>query len=98
MVVRPTHADKASAGCWSLLSSEWQQIAATPKSGVATGDDAVDFYRSCGWADEESLTLASTGMTTISLTQTNYQHSRRREKLWQGSGLRASGSTQGSLR
>ena len=25
----PTHADKASAGCWSLLSNEWQQIAAT---------------------------------------------------------------------
>jgi hypothetical protein len=65
----PTHADKASAGCWSLLSDEWQQIAATPKSRVATGDDAVDFYRSCGWADEESLTLASTGMTTIILTR-----------------------------
>jgi GNAT superfamily N-acetyltransferase len=28
---------------------------------VATADDAVDFYRSCGWADEESLTRASTG-------------------------------------
>jgi len=26
----PTHADKASAGCWSLLSNEWQQTAATP--------------------------------------------------------------------
>jgi GNAT superfamily N-acetyltransferase len=35
----------------------------------ATGEDAVDFYRSCGCADEQSLTLASTGMTTIILTK-----------------------------
>src|SRR5829696_10544863 len=61
----PTHADKASAGCWSLLPNQWATGRGYTQVRFATGDDAVDFYRSCGWADEESLTLASTGMTTI---------------------------------
>jgi hypothetical protein len=65
----PTHADKASAGCWSLLPNEWATGRGYTQVRFATGDDAVDFYRSCGWADEESLTLASTGMTTIILTR-----------------------------
>jgi hypothetical protein len=50
------HADKASAGCWSLLPNEWATGRGYTQVSFATGDDAVDFYRSCGWADEESLT------------------------------------------
>lgn len=36
---------------------------------VATGDEAVDFYRRCGWRDVEMLHLASTGIRTTILTK-----------------------------
>jgi hypothetical protein len=34
---------------------------------VATGDDAVDFYRCCGWQPVDRLRLASTGIITTIL-------------------------------
>ena len=35
---------------------------------VATGPDAVDFYRRCGWVDVEDLVLADGGRLTTVLT------------------------------
>ena len=65
----PPHADKASG---RLLVTALERVASDrgyAQVWVAIGDEAVDFHRSCGWADEESLTLASTGMTNIILTK-----------------------------
>jgi GNAT superfamily N-acetyltransferase len=69
MVVR---SDARRQGVGRLLVSALERVAADrgySQVWVATGKEAVDFYRSCGWVDEESLTLASTGVTTIILTK-----------------------------
>lgn len=36
---------------------------------VATGDEAVGFYRRCGWSDAETLRLVATGVPTTILTK-----------------------------
>jgi GNAT superfamily N-acetyltransferase len=36
---------------------------------VATGDDAVEFYRHCGWTDEERLVLAKEKLATTIMSK-----------------------------
>ena len=69
MVVRP---EARRQGIGRLLVTALERTAAGrgfSQIWVATGNDAVDLYRACGWAVQESLTLASTGMTTSILTK-----------------------------
>lgn len=54
------------------LLSEVEALAARSGYGsvwVATGDEAVAFYRRCGWQGVERLRLASTGIPTTILTK-----------------------------
>jgi GNAT superfamily N-acetyltransferase len=44
------------------------------RTWVATGDDAVDFYRRCGWRPVDRLRLASTGITTTILQKRTDRH------------------------
>jgi GNAT superfamily N-acetyltransferase len=55
----------------SLLSAMEERAAAQGfrQLWVATGDEAVGFYRRCGWADTERLRLASTSVPTTILTK-----------------------------
>lgn len=69
LVVR---ANARRQGIGRLLVAALERVAADrgdPQVWVATGGDAAVFYRSCGWSEEKSLTLASTGMPTIILTR-----------------------------
>lgn len=55
-----------------LLLSSIEHLAADwghEQVWVATGDDAVGFYRQCGWQDAERLRLVSTGILTTILTK-----------------------------
>ena len=69
MVVR---SDVRRQGIGTLLVMALERLAADhgySQVWVATGGDAVGFYRACGWADEESLILASTGLGATVLTK-----------------------------
>jgi GNAT superfamily N-acetyltransferase len=59
-------------GIGRLLVSELERVAASRGMAdvwVATGWEAVDFYRRCGWVEAETLRLASTGVPTTILTK-----------------------------
>lgn len=66
LVVRPQSRQQQ---CGRLLVSSLEQLAAGrsfEEVWVATGEQAVDFYRRCGWSDVQTLHLASAGtLTTI---------------------------------
>jgi GNAT superfamily N-acetyltransferase len=69
MVVR---SNARRQGIGRLLVTALERVAADrgyTQVSVATGDDAVDFYRSCGWGRRRIADLASTGMATIILTK-----------------------------
>jgi GNAT superfamily N-acetyltransferase len=55
-----------------LLLSKMEERAAAQgfrQVWVATGDEAVGFYRQCGWRDTERLRPVSTGVPTTILTK-----------------------------
>lgn len=80
-----TNVKAVRPGCWEwsceggrkrnvgrLLLSSIEHLAADwghEQVWVATGDDAVGFYRQCGWQDAERLRLVSTGTLTTILTK-----------------------------
>jgi GNAT superfamily N-acetyltransferase len=54
------------------LLENLQDLAASlghPQTWVATGSEAVEFYRRCGWVAVEHLQLESTGISTTILTK-----------------------------
>jgi GNAT superfamily N-acetyltransferase len=67
MVVR---AENRRRGVGRQLLESLQDVAASlghPRTWVATGDEAVEFYQRCGWAPVEHLRLESTGIPTTIL-------------------------------
>jgi GNAT superfamily N-acetyltransferase len=67
MVVR---AESRRGGVGRQLLESLQDAAASlghPRTWVATGDEAVEFYQRCGWAAVEHLRLESTGIPTTIL-------------------------------
>lgn len=69
MVVRP---DSRKSGVGRRLLENLQDTAAPlgiTRTWAATGREAVDFYRRCGWMAEEHLQLESTGIPTTILTK-----------------------------
>ena len=64
--------DARRLGVGRLLLRGLQEAAAGlghTQTWVATGDEAVGFYRSCGWEPVERLRLASTKIATTILTK-----------------------------
>jgi GNAT superfamily N-acetyltransferase len=62
------HADHRGAGIGGALMTRLQQWAAAsgiPQLWVATGGQAVSFYRRCGWRVAEVLDRADGGQATI---------------------------------
>ncbi len=69
MVVR---SDCRGLGLGRRLSDALEDLARSrsyPVVWVATGPDAADFYRRCGWADEQELTLVKGGWQTFVLSK-----------------------------
>jgi GNAT superfamily N-acetyltransferase len=67
MVVR---AESRRRGVGRHLLESLQDAAASrghPRTWVATGDEAVEFYQRCGWKAVEHLRLGSTGIPTTIL-------------------------------
>lgn len=69
MIVRP---EVRGRGIGRLLLRHLEEAAGgrgCHRLWVATGDQAVDFYRRCGWSAVQRLRLASTGIDTTILTR-----------------------------
>ena len=69
LVVR---SDVRRQGIGTLLVRALERLAAAhgySRVWVATGGEAVEFYRACGWAEEESLILAGAGLRATVLTK-----------------------------
>jgi GNAT superfamily N-acetyltransferase len=67
MVVR---AENRRQGAGRQLLESLQEVAASlghPRTWVATGDEAVEFYERCGWAAVQHLRLEATGISTTIL-------------------------------
>ena len=67
--------DARMLGVGRLLLRALQQAAAglgQSQTWVATGDEAVWFYRRCGWEPVERLELASTGIETTILAKATH--------------------------
>ena len=65
-------AESRKLGVGRQLLENLQDLAASlghPRTWVATGHEAVGFYRRCGWAAVEHLRLESTGIPTTILTR-----------------------------
>lgn len=67
--------DARMLGVGRLLLRGLQEAAAGlghAQTWVATGDEAVGFYRRCGWVPVEQLRLASTGIATTILAKATH--------------------------
>jgi GNAT superfamily N-acetyltransferase len=65
-------AESRKLGVGRQLLENLQDLAAScghPRTWVATGHEAVGFYRRCGWAAVEHLRLESTGIPTTILSK-----------------------------
>ena len=67
--------DARMRGVGRLLLRGLQEVAAGlghSQTWVATGDEAVEFYKRCGWVPVERLRLASTEIATTILTRATH--------------------------
>jgi GNAT superfamily N-acetyltransferase len=69
LVVRPDRRHEGVGGRLVAALENLSRERGFPEVWVATGDDAVEFYRRCGWTVQEQLVLAKGGWTNHVLSR-----------------------------
>ncbi len=69
LVVHPDHRGLGIGRYLVAATEDLARARSYPHIWVATGPDARDFYKRCGWTVEEELTLVNGGWSTFVLTK-----------------------------